>query len=93
MKKNEPLKGKMMTIPIFIETNVYRDEEIFKFEDVKSAVEGLISDLEAERVGIFPSIDDDDYNIFYADDGEFVRFEKVIELIKKWFPDMFENEK
>jgi len=67
MKKNEPLKGKMMTIPIFIETNVYRDEEIFKFEDVKSAVEGLISDLEAERVGIFPSIDDDDYNIFYAD--------------------------
>ena len=90
MKKNEPLKGKMMTIPIFIETNVYRDEEIFKFEDVKSAVEGLISDLEAERVGVFPDMECG-YDIFYDDNGEFVRFEKVIELIKKWFPDVFEK--
>jgi len=79
--KNEPLKGKI--IP-------EKEENFFREQDVKSAVEGLISDLEAERVGVFPDMECG-YDIFYDDNGEFVRFEKVIELIKKWFPDVFEK--
>ena len=76
-KKPRPLKGKT---EIFMKEG-YVDGGRFSGNfyvylpsKVKSAVEGLINDLEAERVEVFSDMECS-YDILYDDNGEFVKFE------------------
>ena len=98
MTEKEPLKGKVTCILDLLEQSSTSElsqlgeAKIVFIEDVKSAVKGFISDLEAEKVAIFPDTDGDGYEVLYDEEGDFVRFETVIKLLKKWFPDVFEDE-
>jgi len=84
----------MMTIPIFIETNVYRDEEIFKFEDVKSAVEGLLEEIsKLDRIELEEFSDEQFDNLHDPDEVIVHAVDYFKHLVKKWFADVFENEK
>jgi len=65
-------------------------ENVLK-QHLKSVLEALLAYLEAERVDVFPGFEDGEYDILYDDDGEFIRFEKINELIKKWFPNILEE--
>jgi len=107
MEKNEPLKGKILLWngttgdiettdgKYFLETKAENGKyvEILLKSDIISAVEGFVNDLEAEKVAIFPDIDGDGYEVLYDEEGDFIRFETVIKLLKKWFADVFEEVK
>ena len=86
MPKPKPLKNKRIKLLGLL------DEDRFAFfeEDVKSAVKGLLNELEQFRVGIFPDIYSEEYSysVEYDADGEYIRYEWVVELIKKWLADV-----
>ena len=67
--------------------------ELLGFKTEKQRVQGLLEEIEKERVGIYP--EEEGYSVEYEADGEFVRFETVKEKIKKWFGDVngMDNEK
>jgi len=98
--KPEPLKGKIVfwyKIRGFIETSDNKRfdvgngcdiKSIFFFDDVKSAVQGLLIDMEVT-----------DLDEIVCSDGSHRRMDEktrkriITDLIKKWFPDMVsENE-
>ena len=75
-EKFEPLKGKIETT---IEPFTKRKYKMFDFDDVKSAVQGLLSDLD-EYVWFISTTMYDPHGLIKA---------KVVKnLIKKWFPDV-----
>ena len=86
----EPLKGKRIEIigELFDIEKDSNGNFVF-FGDVKSAVKGLLNELEQFRVGIFPDIYSEEYSysVEYDADGEYIRYEWVVELIKKWLAD------
>ena len=70
----EPLKGKRIEIigELFDIEKDSNGNFVF-FGDVKSAVKGLLNELE--------------HSVEYEADGRYIRYERVVELIKKWLAD------
>ena len=70
----EPLKGKRIEIigELFDIEKDSNGSFVF-FGDVKSAVKGLLNELE--------------HSVEYEADGRYIRYERVVELIKKWLAD------
>jgi len=80
MKNNEPLKGKVWTLIDMPWDEDIEGDRCFTFEDVKSAVQGLINDV---RARMHKNCDCD----------VCMKLSWVVDDIKKWFADIFENEK
>jgi len=93
MKKNEPLKGKMM---VMIGANPLPEFKFFFAECVKDAVKGLLREIEskikeAEKdIEIEKKEGDDEMVIGYK--FRKTAFEEMKDLVRKWFADVFENE-
>ena len=75
--KFEPLKNKSFEL----DPNASGDEgAAFWFKDVKSALQGLMEDIELECKP---------YDMLYGEVGNRkLSFEEIKQLIRKWFPDV-----
>ena len=80
-EKNEPLKNKAFEL----DPNVSGDEgSAFWFMDVKSAVQGLLQEID-ELIEWYEKNRKEDYHIFTAKRDTAFRIKNKI---KKWFPDV-----
>ena len=89
-KKNEPLKNKIMEAPtILLGGKPIGYKEIFFFEDVKSAVQGLLEEVE-EAIKYYTIQNALNESKFRNERIEGLKIAK--NLIKKWFSDVVKNE-
>jgi len=87
-KKPEPLKGKISTLKTEI-----GDYHYFEIEDVKSAVQGLLEEIEKERKKLGEPCRLQDNEPLYEwayQDGWIDCLEWILEKIKKWFKGVVE---
>jgi len=107
MKKNEPLKGKILrwnqltgdieTIngKYFLETATENGKyvKIFLKSDVKSAVEGLLEEIsKLDRIELEEFSDEQFDNLHDPDEVIVHAVDYFKHLVKKWFADVCENE-
>ena len=93
-EKNEPLKGKTFFLRKLCAScdSLFRGDYVFEFEDVKSAIQGLLEELEEKRTEL------ENKKLEYAkklDDEGMAIIEVLLsscdwfeQKIKKWFPDV-----
>jgi len=74
--KNEPLKGKAQECLVEFDGELIRNRE-FRFQDVKSAVQGLLKEIEEWK----------EWNIGPENEIKKITVKK---LLRKWFADVFE---
>ena len=79
MEKNEPLKGKAQECLVEFDGELVRCRE-FRFVDVRSAVRGLLEEIENLK----------DWDAVYQD--YVISLEDIKKLIKKWFSDVLEGD-
>jgi len=90
-QKHKPLKNKIKEAPtILLGEKAIGYKEIFFFEDVKSAVQGLLEEIE-EAIKYYTIQNTLNESTFRNERIEGLKIAK--KLIKKWFPDVVENEK
>jgi len=88
--KNEPLKGKMMTM---IGAKPLPEFNFFYADCVKSAVEGLLEEIsKLDRIELEEFSDEQFDNLHDLDEVIVHAVDYFKHLVKKWFPDVFENE-
>ena len=94
--KYEPLKNKLKGFDAF---TTYTGTTVafygFREEDVKSAVEGLLADIDVElkrtkKDMVQYLIDNDSDNRAFSS-GYRIALENIKDKIKKWFPDVFKE--
>ncbi|RLB77420.1 MAG: hypothetical protein DRH24_16280 [Deltaproteobacteria bacterium] len=85
MERYEPLKNKMKTM---IGARPLPEFNFFYADEVKSAVRGLLNDID-KLIKWYEECRDRDYHIFTAKRDTAFRIKTKI---KKWFPDVVEDE-
>ena len=78
MSENEPLEDKVWRC-----IDADGDDRVFSFEDVKSAVQGLLAELKLECKP---------YDFLEVGNKK-LSFEQIKQIIGKWFPDVFKEVK
>ena len=90
--KNEPLKGKAQECLVEFDGELIRNRE-FRFQDVKSAVEGLLEEIsKLDRIELEEFSDEQFDNLHDPDEVIVHAVDYFKHLVKKWFADVFEND-
>ena len=97
MKKNEPLKGKIYYLDTRFPMSLDRvphsaklEIEIFLMDDIKSAVRGLLEEIEELIIGWQEAMGKEKMNKAYGN-GAIRSLIDAKNLIKKWFSDVLEG--